>query len=284
MDGLSPYIAGSEVIVLGPGTLVRSGFVFDRWNDVGAVPYPPGYRFNINTNTILYAQWIPVTTTTTTTEAPPTTTTTTAAPTTTTTTAAPTTTTTTSAPPTTTTTTAAPPHVVCFLGNAPVATPTGPQRIDSLKEGDLVLTEAGTPVPIQRLKVMRVRPGPTTNPYVIAKGSYGATEELLISPRHCVAVGSKMVEARDLGLPQKTMTKPFTYYNIELPGWANMRVAGVEVESLAPAKRVVATVEQVKAGIAALKGPKTADTLKTLQRLCKRNADGTLTVFGAMKA
>jgi hypothetical protein len=174
--------------------------------------------------------------------------------------------------------------VVCFLGNAPVATPTGPQRIDSLKEGDLVLTESGKPVPIQRLKVMRVRPGPTTNPYIIAKGSYGATEELLISPRHCVAVGGKMIEARDLGLPQKTMKKPFTYYNIELPGWANMRVAGVEVESLAPAKRVIATVEQVKAAIAAMKGPKTADVLKTLQRLCKRNADGTMTVYGAMKA
>ncbi len=175
-------------------------------------------------------------------------------------------------------------NVVCFLGNAPVATPTGPQRIDSLKEGDLVLTETGKSVPIQRVKVMRVRPGVTTNPYVIAKGTYGATEELLISPRHCVAVNGKMIEARDLGLPQKTMTKPFTYYNIELPGWANMRVAGVEVESLAPAKRVVATVEQVKAAIAAMKGPNTAEVLKTLQRLCKRNADGTLTVYGAMKA
>jgi hypothetical protein len=174
--------------------------------------------------------------------------------------------------------------VTCFLGNAPVATPTGPKRIDSLKEGDLVLTETGKPVPIQRVKVQRVRPGPTTNPYVIAKGSYGATEELLISPRHCVAVGGNMIEARDLGLPQKTMTKPFTYYNIELPGWTNMRVAGVEVESLAPAKRVIATAEQVKASIAALKGPKTAEVLKTLQRLCKRNADGTLRVYGAMKA
>jgi len=129
---------------------------------------------------------------------------------------------------------------------------------------------------------MRVRPGPTTNANVIAKGSYGATEELLISPRHCVAVNGNMIEARDLGLPQKSMKKPFTYYNIELPGWANMRVAGVEVESLAPAKRVVASLDQVKAAIAKL--PKTTETLKLVQRICKRNADGTLTVYGAMKA
>ena len=176
-----------------------------------------------------------------------------------------------------------PAGAVCFLGNAPVATPTGYFRIDSLKEGDLVLTETGKSVAIQRVKVMRVRPGPTTNPYVIAKGQFGATEEILISPRHCVAVGGQMIEARDLGLVQKTMAKPFTYYNIELPGWANMRVAGVEVESLAPAIRVVASAAQVAAAIAKLKEPNTKETAKILQRLCKRNADGTYTVFSASR-
>ena len=184
---------------------------------------------------------------------------------------------------TTITITTAAPNVICFLGNAPVLTPTGPQRIDSLKEGDLVLTEAGAPVPIQRVKAMRVRPGPSTNPYVIAKGQYGATEELLISPRHCVAVGGQMIEARDLGLPQKTMKKPFTYYNIELPGWANMRVAGVEVESLAPAKRIMATKEQVltalKTASVKTKIPITATTLKTLQRVCYSLGNEKLTIL-----
>ena len=172
---------------------------------------------------------------------------------------------------------------VCFLGHAPVATPTGPKRIDSLTEGDLVLTETGKSVPIQRVKVMRCRPGPTTNPYIIAAGQFGATEELLISPRHKVAVaGGKMVEARDLGLTQKAMKAPFNYYNIELPGWANMRVAGVTVESLAPAKRLVATVDQVKAAIAALPASqKTAETMKTLNRICQKTADGKIVVFGS---
>jgi hypothetical protein len=211
------------------------------------------------------------------------TTTTTVAPTTTTTTAAPTTTTTTAAP--TTTTTTAAPGPVCFLGHAPVATPTGSKRIDSLAEGDLVLTESGKAVPIQRVKVMRCRPGPTTNPYVIAAGQFGATEELLISPRHKVAVaGGKMVEAKDLGLTQKAMKAPFNYYNIELPGWANMRVAGVEVESLAPAKRLTATVEQVKAAIAALPASqKNAETMKTLNRICQKTADGKIVIFGSTK-
>jgi hypothetical protein len=91
-----------------------------------------------------------------------------------------------------------------------------------------------------------------------------------------------MIEARDLGLKQKAMKAPFNYYNIELPGWSNMRVAGVEVESLAPAKRVVATLDQVKAAIAALPASqKTAETLKTLKRICQKTADGKIVVYGS---
>jgi hypothetical protein len=136
---------------------------------------------------------------------------------------------------------------ICFLGHAPVATPSGYKRIDTLNKGDLVLTESGKAVPIQRVEILRVRPSSINNPYIIPQGLYGATEELLISPRHKVATeGGKMVEARDLGLKQKTMKAPFNYYNLELPDWANMRVAGVEVESLAPIKRVVASLAQLK--------------------------------------
>jgi hypothetical protein len=159
--------------------------------------------------------------------------------------------------------------VVCFLGHAPVATPTGYRRIDSLVEGDLVLTSEGSSVPIKRVKVMRVRPGPTTNPYVIAAGQFGATEELLISPRHRVAVDGAMVEARDLSLPQKAQRAPFNYYNIELPGWANMRVAGVEVESLAPAKRITMTMTQFKALL--MEKPEFF-----LKRSCSRMADDSI--------
>ena len=152
----------------------------------------------------------------------------------------------------------------------------------SVKEGDIVLTDSGVSVPIQRVKVMRCRPGPTTNPYIITKGQFGATEELLISPRHKVAVGSAMVEAKDLGLQQKVMKAPFNYYNLELPGWSNMCVAGVTVESLAPAKRITATVDQVKAAIAALPASqRTAETLKTLKRICQKTANGKIMVFGS---
>ena len=171
--------------------------------------------------------------------------------------------------------------VICFLGQAPVATPMGPRRIDSLKEGDLVLTDTGKPVAIQRVSKMRVRPGLFTNPYVIPKGMFGATEELLISPRHRVATAEgEMIEAHELGLQQRPMHKEFNYYNLELPGWSNMRVAGVEVESLAPSKRFIATIAQAKEAFSKL--PKTAETLKIIQRICKRNPDGTVTIYGAI--
>jgi 3-hydroxyisobutyrate dehydrogenase-like beta-hydroxyacid dehydrogenase len=63
-----------------------------------------------------------------------------------------------------------------------------------------------------------------------------------------------------------------------------MRVAGVTVESLAPAKRVVATVAQVEAAIAALPASqRSAETLKTLNRICQKTADGKIVIFGSTK-
>jgi hypothetical protein len=168
----------------------------------------------------------PVTTT-----QPPTTTTTTMPPTTTTTTMPPTTTT------TTTTQSPEPPAPICFFGDAPVKTPHGYRRMDSLKIGDRVSTPTGTAV-IRHIHCQDYAAGPHSNPYVIPKGRYGATQDLLISPRHRVQANGQMVEARDLGLQQEARSGTLTYYNLGLPRWANMIVAGVTVESLAPLSRV----------------------------------------------
>jgi len=124
---------------------------------------------------------------------------------------------------------------VCFLGDAPVKTPHGSRRMDSLKVGDRVSTPTGSAV-IQHIHCQDYAAGPSANPYVIPKGRFGATQDLLISPRHKVAVNGRMVEARDLGLNQKDMGT-LTYYNLGLGG-ANMIVAGVLVESLAPMARM----------------------------------------------
>ena len=196
-----------------------------------------------------------------------------------------TTTTTTTRTPTTTTTTTTTTHTpggggpTCFLGHAPVLTPRGNKRIDSLKVGDLVLTETGKSVPIQRISVQRYRPGPSTNPYIVRKGQFGATEELLVSPRHRIAAADgDMVEARELGLKQKEMKSNITYYNLELPGWANMVVAGVEVESLSPSKGFLLTQEQFQAALSGI--TMTEETLKALRRTCSQHSSGKVMVLG----
>jgi len=129
---------------------------------------------------------------------------------------------------------------LCFFGNTPVLTPSGYQRIDKLCVGDVVRTPTGTAV-IRKIHRREYAAGPHSNPYIIPKGTYGATKRLLISPRHRVAVGGKMVEARHLGLDQEDRTGTLTYYNLGITDRANMVVAGVEVESLAPVSRVIIT-------------------------------------------
>ncbi len=61
VDGSSPYNGGSNVTVLGPGTLERTGYDFAGWNTAAngtGTPYSAGSTLsNISANTTLYAQW-----------------------------------------------------------------------------------------------------------------------------------------------------------------------------------------------------------------------------------
>ena len=153
-----------------------------------------------------------------------------------------------------------PPPPICFMANAPVLTPRGYRRIDSLKAGDLVRLADGCSMEIKAVKVVRYQPSPEVNPFVIPKGTFGAKERLLISPSHRVSVpGRGMVEARNLGLKQWTMHEAFDYYNLELEKWENMVVAGVEVESLAPILRTTITTEQFKQLLRAKYGARASD-------------------------
>ncbi len=61
VDGISPYAIGSNVTVLGQGTLVKTGYSFSGWNtaaDGSGTPYAGGGTIsNISANTVLFAQW-----------------------------------------------------------------------------------------------------------------------------------------------------------------------------------------------------------------------------------
>jgi hypothetical protein len=122
------------------------------------------------------------------------------------------------------------PSAACFFGHAPVLTPRGYRRINSIRVGDKVTTPTGEDVVIQIYERSTVA-GPENNPYTIPVGTFGALETLLISPRHCIAINGAMVEACNSGLKQATYHGTLTYYNLELKAHSNMIVAGVEVES-----------------------------------------------------
>ncbi len=66
VDGSSPYNFGSNVTVLGAGTLTLTGFTFNGWNTVaggGGTAYSAGATITgIAANTTLFAQWIPANT------------------------------------------------------------------------------------------------------------------------------------------------------------------------------------------------------------------------------
>jgi hypothetical protein len=161
-------------------------------------------------------------------------------------------------------------NIPCFLAGAPVMTPSGYQRIETLTEGDMVTTSDGRSVAIQRVKRTLVTAGPETNPYVIPKGRFGATRRLLISPNHKVQTDEgRMVEAKDLGLRQETQSGQFIYYNLELPSWSNdkMVVAGVTVESLAPVRRIAMPLATLKALVAKQYGTSAAH-LERVLRAC----------------
>jgi hypothetical protein len=163
--------------------------------------------------------------------------------------------------------------VICFLADAPVRIPGGGVRaIANIQEGDLVETADGRAVAVQHVSVMACQPGADTNPYVIPRGKWGATEDLRISPNHKVAVGNgRMVEAKNLGLKQVKMSGIITYYNLELPNWSTDRmvVAGVEVESLAPVRRKAIPVAEFNAMIARKFGVNPAPgVVDKIRRMC----------------
>jgi len=171
----------------------------------------------------------------------------------------------------------APSGVACFLKDAPVLTPDGYRRIDSLKVGDLVQTAKG-PVAIQMVKTQLVTPSSAVNPYVIPKGHLGAISDLAISPNHKVQVGHNMIEARYLSLKQKEMRGAFMYYNLELPDYENMTVAGVTVESLFPLAHISVTTKQFREIVLAQYGAFTAEILMSLKNHIKILEDGRVNI------
>jgi hypothetical protein len=173
------------------------------------------------------------------------------------------------------------PHVTvpCFLANAPVLTPTGYIKISKLSAGDEITTSDGRTVRIQKVMHKKVAAGPSTNPYTIPKGMYGATLNLAISPNHRIVMpDGSMVEACHLGLKQQERASDdmIEYYNLALPNWNsdNMVVAGVAVESLAPVRHITMTMGEFKSRLVTKYGKISPAILAKIEKTCRILSDG----------
>jgi hypothetical protein len=165
----------------------------------------------------------------------------------------------------------------CFLGSARIrmADKTW-RRFRDLNQGDRVLSANGKTTEITRVICKTVTASAAVTPYVIPVGQWGAHRRLLISPAHRIAVPEQgLIEARDLGLEQESMEGEFDYYNVELANNDTMIVEGVEVESLAPVRRVVMTKEEFVALIKAKYGDRPLGEIqKHIRASCRMLADG----------
>jgi hypothetical protein len=169
-----------------------------------------------------------------------------------------------------------PPTVICFLGSAPVLTPNGYCRIDSLRAGDLVSTREGdTTAVVERVEIKEYMPSVHTNPYIIPAGRFGSNGRILISPRHKVAVNGQMIEARYLGLEQEEQYEKITYYNIQVTDFENIIVAGLEVESLQLLTRINIPMDTFNYIVANKYGGKISREIK---ENCHLMPDGTMSV------
>ena len=160
-----------------------------------------------------------------------------------------------------------PTGVVCFLGDTPILTPSGYTPIHRIHEGGFVITADGRAVRVRRVLKKKHMLDSRAYPYIIAKGMFGALQDIAISPNHEVHVpGKGMMKACALDLERKQMRKPFHYYNLELENWVtdNLVAAGVECESLAPTERIVLTKAEFVCLVRTRYGPAAARRLRTV--------------------
>jgi hypothetical protein len=89
-----------------------------------------------------------------------------------------------------------------------------------------------------------------------------------------------MIEARNLGLEQESMTGWFDYYNLELPSWVEdtMVIEGVVVESMAPVRRMKMSMAQFSAKLIRQYGAITPEIMAKVRKTCRILADGTVDV------
>jgi len=131
----------------------------------------------------------------------------------------------------------------CFLAGTKVATPGGAAAVETLRQGDLVMTSDGREVAVRwmgRTSVARMFSDPLrTLPVRIKADALGdglPTRDLLVSPDHAVLLDDNLIQAGALvngtSVVSETRMPPFyTYYHIELAAHDLIVAEGIFAET-----------------------------------------------------
>ena len=125
--------------------------------------------------------------------------------------------------------------IPCFTGDTQILTPMGYRYIKDFEEGDLVKTDKGDIVPVNKVMI-RYSKSSNDKPYLIPKNFYGSlpTDDIYISPLHVYKINDKWTRAKyEKNLQQVSLTDTITYYNLKLPDHNkhNLVCSGIVCES-----------------------------------------------------
>jgi hypothetical protein len=84
--------------------------------------------------------------------------------------------------------------IPCFVAGTRILTPTGEVAVDSLRPGDLVITQDDGPQPLRWVGRRRVEATARFAPVLIRAGTFGDHRDLMVSPLHRVLIRDSLAE------------------------------------------------------------------------------------------
>ena len=129
--------------------------------------------------------------------------------------------------------------VPCFPAGTRILTASGYKAVETLVQGELVLTADGRQVPVKIYGKHLPVTTSATAPYRVPKGTFGLQNDLILSPDHAFLIrkGVWMIPKRAALLSDRVeqigVGSPVTYYHLECPSYLrdNLVVDGAVVES-----------------------------------------------------
>ncbi|WGH77955.1 Hint domain-containing protein [Jannaschia ovalis] len=139
--------------------------------------------------------------------------------------------------------------VICFARGTLIDTPRGARAIETLREGDLVLTRDAGPQPLDWVGARNILADRTQAPVRFAPGTIGNARALRVSPQHRILVSGWRAQLlfgeEEVLVPAKALvdgagvvqegTGPVNYFHLLTPHHAVIFAEGAEAETFLPA-------------------------------------------------